>query len=243
MPGAAQVGVHDHRLERVGGQLAGRLGGPAGDLGVAEPVERLGRLEEVVAAAEHEPVGRLRRCAAAGRPARRASRTSACRRVISWPASPRTVKRSQPTRFWPKSTSVRPDGEVQISTGRRLSCRTTGGPTYGASRCHVEVAATSTPTQPSGAGPGPQPGVVAQPRVDGLAVVEVVGQGLRRPRRPALVGDHELPVPVGEVDLELGDQRRAGRRRRRGHRSSPGVLGTSRCRGRSPAPTSRAAAR
>jgi hypothetical protein len=43
------------------------------------------------------------------------------------------VNRSQPTRFCPKSTSVAPDGEVQIRSGRRVSCRTTGGPIAGAS--------------------------------------------------------------------------------------------------------------
>jgi hypothetical protein len=35
------------------------------------------------------------------------------------PASPWTVNRSQPTRFWPKSTSVLPSGDVNIPQGER----------------------------------------------------------------------------------------------------------------------------
>ena len=69
------------------------------------------------AAAEDEPVGRLR--------------------VAEWPSAQlavlqhlgvtdpdlapcraRTVNRTQPTRFWPKSTMVRPDGERQDLDGR-----------------------------------------------------------------------------------------------------------------------------
>ena len=57
VPVRSQFGVDDHRLDGVGAELAG----PALDLGVAEAVEGDRRLELVVAAAEDEPVGRLRR--------------------------------------------------------------------------------------------------------------------------------------------------------------------------------------
>ena len=72
-----------------------------------------------VAAAEDEPVGRLG-------VAQRADAELAVLEHLGVPEpdlraapDPRTVNRSQPTRFCPKSTSVRPDGERQIRTGRQ----------------------------------------------------------------------------------------------------------------------------
>ena len=64
-----QVGV---RRRRPSGRRRSSSPGPAVDLDVAEAVEGEGRLEDVVAAAQDEPVGRLGACAAGGFPARRA---------------------------------------------------------------------------------------------------------------------------------------------------------------------------
>ena len=54
-------------------------------------------------------------------------RTSAWRIVISVPAGPFTASSTTPTRFWPKSTIVRPLGDVRISDGMRRSVTRIGG--------------------------------------------------------------------------------------------------------------------
>jgi hypothetical protein len=56
--------------------------------------------------------------------------------VTTVPAVPSTVNRTKPTRFWPKSSTVRPEG-VTITSWTGSSCvRRTGGP----------ARATSAPT-------------------------------------------------------------------------------------------------
>ena len=125
--GAAQVGVDDDRLER------GRVHRAAVTSAYRNP------WKVNVGSKESSPPLRMNRSVAwasrSGRvPSSPSSRTSACRIRISEPSGPCAVNRTQPTRFCPKSTRVRPDGEVQIRSGRRASCRTTGGPIAGTSR-------------------------------------------------------------------------------------------------------------
>jgi len=75
------------------------------------------------------------------------SSTSACRTVISVPAGASgSENRIRPTRFCPKSTSVAPDGDVEISRTGSVSVRRTGGP----------VGATSVPTSSDPASTGAQ---------------------------------------------------------------------------------------
>ena len=73
------------------------------------------------------------------------SSTSACRTVIVCPASPCTVNRSQPTRFWPKSSRVSPLGAVQTRCGRSTSCRRIGGDSL-ETRQSVSKSISCTPT-------------------------------------------------------------------------------------------------
>src|ERR1700722_15567268 len=98
--------MDDYRLQVARGQLCR----PATDLGVAEAVVGLGGLEVVHTAAKDEPVGGL---GAAQRPHAEftAPEAPAVADGDLGPGLPWIVKRSQPTRFCPKSTSVRPDGD------------------------------------------------------------------------------------------------------------------------------------
>ena len=185
-------------------ESAVRVAGPAADLRVAEPVERLGRLEEVVAPAEHEPVGGL------GGP----QRADAQLAVLEHLRVPQRdlVARLAAHREAQPADQVLPEVDQRPSRRRgpdldRAPALVTdhGWSDVRRQPLHVERHGLD-PHPPRRRGTGTQPGVVAQPRVDRLAVVEVVGEDLRRTRRPGLVGDHDLPVAVGEDDLELGDQ-------------------------------------
>ena len=171
VPGAAQLGVHDDRLERVGGQLAGRLGGPAGDLGVAEAVEGLGRLEEVVAAAEHEPVGRVR--GAQGPDAELAVLEDLGVAQGDLLTGLAADGEAQPADEVLAEVDQRPPGRRGPDLdGRRALVPHDGWPDV--RRQPRDVEGHGPRRRPSlGSRPRPQPGVVAQPRVDGLAVVEV----------------------------------------------------------------------
>ena len=173
-----------------------------------------------VAAAEDEPVGRLRRRAAAATPSSSCSSTSAWRIRISLPAGPCTVNRSQPTRFWPKSTSVRPDGEVRIATGRS---RPVGVPpdrcTARAGSCRSRRSATGysgTTWNMSSVGRTARTTLRAAPRRRWSG-----RRTDRRRGRPSPSTFHDssvadaLNVAVGERDLELGDDAELGRRRGR----------------------------
>ena len=196
--------------------------GPALDLGVAEAVEGQGRLEDVVAAAEDEPVGRLGRRAAAGRRARRARAPRRAGAVISRPAWPRHAEPQPADEVLPevdqrrartaRSRSLR---GAASRDGARAARRTAPG-------ARVEVEDLRRARRPGRVGAGPQP---RRRRAAGRR-----WSGRRRGRRrwssdgPAVqvvVGDDDLPVAVGEDDLQLGDQRRAGRRTARAGRSRP----------------------
>src|SRR2546428_11714762 len=43
------------------------------------------------------------------------------------PADPRTTRRAQPVKFWPRSNTVSPDGACRIALGRSSRTRRTGG--------------------------------------------------------------------------------------------------------------------
>lgn len=82
------------------------------------------------------------------------SRTSECRTTTSAPAVvSRTRSRTQPTMFWPKSTSVRPDGDCQTFDAGSTSVTRTGGPSGATSRARSASCPDSTSTGPS-ASPG-----------------------------------------------------------------------------------------
>ena len=137
-------------------------------------------------------------------PSSSCSSTSACRIVIVGAALAAHRERAASRRGSARSRRAScPTGEVQIRTGRSSSCRRTGGPTYGVRVAGSKSVATCTPTQPSTGEAGPQPGVVPQPGVDRLAVVEVVLDDRRRAGAPGLVGADDLAVAVGEQDLQL----------------------------------------
>ena len=127
--------------------VGGELARPAVDLDVAEAVEGERRLEDVLATAEDEAVGRLARRAAAGCPARRArAPRRAARVIVATRAGPARVNRSQPTRFCPKSTRVRAGRGRSRSAVRAASAswRGTGGPdrTGPAAPCRTSSART-----------------------------------------------------------------------------------------------------
>ncbi len=177
--GAAQVGVHDHGLEVVGGELAR----PAVDLGVAEAVEGEGGLEDVVATAEHEAVGRL-----GG--AQRPDAELVVLEHLGVPhgdlltrlaAHPRSAA-SRPGSARSRRGCVR-TGEVQISDRAQRLLPGHGGSDVRREQAACRTRSASTPTQPAGVAPGRVQAVVVTPRVDRLAVVEVVGDGRPRGRR------------------------------------------------------------
>ena len=163
----------------------------------------------IVGSKKSSPPLRMKRSVAwasrSGRtPSSSCSSTSACRIRISAPTGPLTVNRSQPTRFCPKSTSVRPDGERQTLTGRSVSCRVTGRSEVRRQQARLEVEGLDG-VEPLRLDPGREPGRGTPAGVDGLPVVQVVGQDVGPARRPRLVGLDPLPVAVREGDLELGD--------------------------------------
>jgi hypothetical protein len=151
--GALHVRVHHDRHDVRRAQFAG----PAAHLGVAEAVKGEARL----------PAFDARRAGCSGRWLRPAQRARAQLAVLQhlgvaqghvWPAAPCTVIASQPTRFWPKSSSVLPDGDCVMATGWRRSVRRTGGPT-GATSVDKSQACGRTPRQPASSKPGAdQPG-------------------------------------------------------------------------------------
>src|SRR2546428_11897150 len=47
------------------------------------------------------------------------------------PADPRTARRAQPVKFWPRSNTVSPDGACRMAIGRSSRTRRTGGGTGG----------------------------------------------------------------------------------------------------------------
>jgi hypothetical protein len=79
-----------------------------------------------------------------------------------------------------------------------------GGPHVRRQSGRVEVLGDMDAGPPVAREAGPLPGVVPQPGVDRLAVVEVVLEHVRRPCAPGLVGPDHLAVAVPEHDLELG---------------------------------------
>ena len=120
---ARQVGADGHGLDIVRAKLAR----PTRDLGIAETVEGQRGLKDVLAARKDEGVGRLGS----------AQRTCAQLLVLKHlgmaddnlgdALSQSTRTRTQPTMFWPKSTSVLPAGLCQIRTERSVSVRCTSG--------------------------------------------------------------------------------------------------------------------
>ena len=175
-----------------GGQLAWT---PA-HLGVAEAVEGQCGLERVLAAGQDEPVrGPGRR---SGRvPSSSCSSTSAWRSMISCPAGPSHGAAIQPTRFWPKSSSVLPDGEVQTAIGLISSWRVINGPT-----CSSRVArsnATERTSSRSVSGRRSRASMV-------WPVVQAVARAVRHSPGPAFVCGHRLRSTVRVRDHELADE-------------------------------------
>ena len=115
-----------------------------------------------------------------------------------------TSNRTHPTRFCPKSTRVCPVGDCQTRCAAMSCCRRTGGPTYA-----VRVAASKSQrvdADPAiGGEPRRLPSSVVTSCVDGLAVVEIVGDHGGWAGAPCLVRDDGLLVAVVEVDLQLGE--------------------------------------
>ena len=114
------------------------------------------------------------------------------------------VKRSQPTRFCPKSTSVLPDGDDQMATGR-ASCRTTGGADVRREPA-VSKSSVSTPPQPGSAArvqpvPSASRASMVCPSYRSFASSHGPARHVRR--------CSPLPVTVGVRHLQLGGDRQA----------------------------------
>ena len=88
--------------------------------------------------------------------------------------------------------------------GRQLGLPADGRPDVGGEGPEVELGLRDAGPALAGE-PRLQPRVGRPPGVDGLTVVEVVGQHGRGPGRPGLVGHHPLDVAVGEGDLQLDE--------------------------------------
>jgi len=74
------------------------------------------------------------------------------------PLAPLTRMRSAPTRFWPKSSSVRPEGEVSTSLTGTSAAGRTGGPS-GATKVPASKSVTEQGSQALSSKPGAdQPG-------------------------------------------------------------------------------------
>ena len=184
-----EVGGDHHGRQIVGGQVPG----PTVDLQVTEPVEGEGRLEDVLAPAQGEPVGGLGR----------AQRARAQLVVLEHLRVPEGDHRPGRT----LDGEPHPADQVLTEVDQRLPARRGPDPLRrplvdpahrrrDVGRQGRGITLAGVYADPAVAGEaGPQPGVGAQPRVHVLTVVEIVGGDRRRTRRPVGIGDDQLPCP------------------------------------------------
>jgi hypothetical protein len=195
--------VHDDRRER---PLADRVdaAGPAVDLDVAESVERECRLEDVVAAAQREAIGR----------GGAAQRTRAELVVLEHLG----VTQGDDAAGLAAHRDAHPAHEVLTVVeehpaagrrgdrdGRELLLAAYGRADVGLEQAEVELELVYAGPRVGDEARKP-PLVAAQPRVDGLPVVEVVRGGRRGTGRPRGIRADDLLVAVGEAHPQLGER-------------------------------------
>jgi hypothetical protein len=184
--------VDDHRFDRVRGELARK----AGHLDISEAVEGERGLEHVVAATQDEPVGRLRR-------SQRSHAELAVLEDLGVPDHDLIAGLSASAHTQP-ANEVLPEVHKRPSAGRGPdadgSARLVAHDRWtdvGHEQSRVEVEQVHRDAWPT---------LRRASGIDGLAVVQIVRDGPRRRRSPVGSGREELPVTVGEGDLELCDE-------------------------------------
>ena len=138
------------------------------------------------------------------------SRTSACCKVTVSPGSPRTLMRTRPVRFCPKSTTVTSVGDCSMATGRNVSMRRTGGPVGATSRSCRPTPSSWTAIQSVSSKPGCRPRRFGQSGVVRLAVVQARREALVEGRPPLAIRHHDVGAAVVVVQFELGDRADVG---------------------------------
>ena len=195
-PGAAQTRTDPHGFDTPSAHGV-QPAGPAVDLDVAEPVERESRLEHVVAAGQDEPVGGTGR----------AEGTDADLTVLEDLGVTQRHDVARVTRH----PRAHPADEVLAEVDDDPAARRRPGIFHaqGLQGHHrwadvglEPVAGLVNDAHRLFRGVAPP-----APSVDGLAVVEVVGEDAARAHRPPFVGPPDLGVAVLEQEVDLGDGR------------------------------------
>ena len=117
--------------------------------------------------------------------------------VISVPAGPRSVSRTRPLMFWPRSTTWTPGRSSTTDTGRSSSTARTGG----AGEVDQGVVAAVADLDRLPVVDADEPPVLA------LALDQVGGLDVRRRPAPGLVGADDSRGPVLVLELELDEER------------------------------------